>query len=81
MQPRLPWLVYRYLTKRFIWHESVVRGQHVYKRVWSTVVGEILQLSCEEDNDHDRFSVSVMKAEFVVGHSPEGCYPALFGTS
>ena len=51
-------------------HESVVRGHHVYKRVWSPVVGEILQLSCEEDNDHDRFSVSVMKAEFVVGHSP-----------
>ena len=48
-------------------HESVVRGHHVYKRVWSPVVGEILQLSC---NDHDRFSVSVMKAEFVVGHAP-----------
>ena len=51
-------------------HESVVRGHHVCKRVWSPVDGEILQLSCEEDNDHDRFSVSVMKAEFVVGHSP-----------
>ena len=51
-------------------HESVVQGHHVYKRVWSPVVGEILQLSCEEDNDHDRFSVSVMKAEFVVGHAP-----------
>ena len=51
-------------------HESVVRDHHVYIRVWSPVVGEILQLSCEEDNDHDRFSVSVMKAEFVVGHSP-----------
>ena len=52
-------------------HESVVRGRHVYKRVWSPVVGEILQLSREEDNDHDRFSVSVMKAEFIVGHSPQ----------
>ena len=51
-------------------HESVVRGHHVYKRVCYPVVGEILQLSCEEDNDHDRFSVSVMKAEFVVGHAP-----------
>ena len=51
-------------------HESVVRGHHVYKRVWSPVVGEILQLSCEDDNDHDRFSVSVMKAELVVGHVP-----------
>ena len=48
-------------------HESVVRGHHVYKTVWSPVVGEILQLSC---NNHDRFSVSMMKAEFVVGHSP-----------
>ena len=41
-----------------------------YKTVWSPVVGEILQLSCEEDNDYDRFSVSMIKAEFVVGHSP-----------
>ena len=49
-------------------HESVVRGHHVYKRVWSPVVGEILQLSCEEDNDH--VSISVMKAELVVGHVP-----------
>ena len=51
-------------------HESVVQGHHVYKRAWSPVVGEILQLSCEEDNDHYHFSVSVMKVEFVVGHVP-----------
>ena len=52
-------------------HESVVQGHHVYERAWSPVVGEILQLSCEEDNDHDRFSISVMKVEFVVGHVPQ----------
>ena len=42
----------------------------MHKTVWSPVVGKILQLSYKDDNDHDRFSVSVMKAEFVVGHSP-----------
>ena len=38
-------------------HESVVRGDHIYKRVWSPTVGEVLQLTREERNDHDRFAV------------------------
>ena len=28
-------------------YESVVRGHHVYKSVWSPFVGEVLDLSCE----------------------------------
>ena len=38
-------------------HESVVRGYHIYKRVWSPTVGEALQLTCEERNDHNSFAV------------------------
>ena len=38
-------------------HESVVRGDHIYKRVWSPTVGEVLQLTCEQRNDHDCFAV------------------------
>ena len=38
-------------------HESVVRGHHIYKRVLSPTVGEVLQLTREERNDHDRFAV------------------------
>ena len=37
-------------------HESV-RGHHIYKRVRSPTVGEVLQLMREERNDHDRFAV------------------------
>ena len=38
-------------------HESVVRGHLIYKRVRSPTVGEVLQLTREERNDHDRFAV------------------------
>ena len=38
-------------------HESVVRGYNIYKRVWSPTVGEVLQLTHEERNEHDRFAV------------------------
>ena len=33
--------------------ESVVRGHHIYKRIWTLHEGEQLLLKCEEDNDHD----------------------------
>ena len=46
---------------------SVVRGHHV----WTPYVGQRLQLSCEENNDHDDHAVSVRKASgTVVGHAP-----------
>ena len=50
-------------------HESVVRGHHVYKRVWSPAIGEVLKLSREEDT-HDRFAVCVVKGELIVGLVP-----------
>ena len=51
-------------------HESVARGHHSYKRVWSPTVGEVLQLSREEGNAHDRFAVCLVKGEVVVDHVP-----------
>ena len=42
-------------------HESVVRGHHIYKRVRSPTVGEVLQHTREERNDHD----CLLCAEFV----------------
>ena len=51
-------------------HESVVRGHHVYKRVWSPAIGEVLQLLQEEDNALDRFAVCVVKGELIIGHVP-----------
>ena len=52
-------------------HESVVRGHHIYKRVWSPIIGEVLELLREEESEHDRFAVCLMKPRAVtVGHVP-----------
>ena len=49
--------------------DSVIRGYHIYKKVWTLSVGEVCLLVKEEANEHDHFAVSVMKDEFVVGHA------------
>lgn len=50
--------------------ESVVRGHHLYKTVWTPVIGELLPLRAEDDNEHDDHAVAVVKAGDVVGHVP-----------
>ena len=50
--------------------ESVVRGHHVYKRVWTPFIGEQLTLKHEEDNANDWRAVAVIKIDAVVGHFP-----------
>ncbi len=47
--------------------DSVVRGHHVYKRIWTPTVGEQLQLRPEED---DPRAVAVLKHGVIVGHLP-----------
>ena len=37
-------------------HESVVHGHHIYKRLWSPIIGEVLELLREEESEHDRFA-------------------------
>ena len=52
-------------------HGSVVRGRHIYKRVWSPIIGEVLELLREEESEHDRFAVCLLKPGAVtVGHVP-----------
>jgi len=41
------------------WH-SVVRGHHVYKEVWTPVIGEELTVKKEKDNGYDRYAVSII---------------------
>ena len=41
--------------------DSVVRGHHVYKTVWTPVIGEQLHLEKESGNPHDDFAVAVIK--------------------
>ena len=50
--------------------ESVIRGHHIYKQIWQSLVGEILTLEREEGNNHDKFAVSLVKDATVVAHVP-----------
>ena len=50
--------------------ESVVRGHHIYKKVWTPTLGEILKVFPEPCNKHDRYAVCVKKEDAIVGHVP-----------
>ena len=49
--------------------DSVIRGCHIYKKIWTTSIGEVLLLVKEKANEHNHFAVSVMKDGFIVGHA------------
>ena len=49
---------------------SKIRGYHVYKEVWSAVVGETLACHRETRNLIDPYAVAVMRSGEVVGHVP-----------
>ena len=56
---------------RSIEFDTVIRGYHVYKEIWSATLGEVLTCGRETDNCHDRFAVSVLKGTDTVGHVPK----------
>ena len=37
--------------------ESVIRGHHIYKTVWTPFIGETLSLRIEDGNEQDSFAV------------------------
>ena len=49
-----------------------VRGHQVYKRIWSSCVGEQFESFCKEDNEHDKYGMAVhlKNSLTVVGHIP-----------
>ena len=49
---------------------SVVRGHHIYKSVWTPMLGERLSVRPETGNNHDKHAVSVVKRGGIVGHVP-----------
>ena len=49
---------------------SSVRGHHIYKEIWSPVLGEILTCTQEQTNVHDIYAVAVKKGTDIVGHVP-----------
>ena len=50
--------------------ESVVRGHHIFKRIWTPVIGEVVTVAREAGNTEDRFADAVTKDDMVVGHVP-----------
>ena len=50
--------------------ESMVRGYHVYKDVWSAAVGQRLPCKQERGNPHDPYAIAVTEGSVIVGHVP-----------
>ena len=50
--------------------DSVVRGHHIYKTVWTPVIDEMLQVAQEDTNEHDEYPVAITKAGYIIGHVP-----------
>lgn len=51
--------------------ELCVRGYHVYKEIWTAVLGETLPCVRETSNEKDRYAVAVIKDSNIVGHLPK----------
>ena len=51
--------------------DSVIRGHHVYKDIWTPFVGEELTLNQENGNSHDRYAITVEKDNTIVGRVPK----------
>jgi len=51
---------------------GIVRGYHVYQRIWTPFVGERATTVREPDNEHDRYAVAMLEDETLctVGHLP-----------
>lgn len=54
----------------FLFH-SVIRGHHIYKAVWTPVVGETVQVCREPSNPRDVHAVAVLNDGNTVGHVPK----------
>ena len=50
--------------------ESVIRGHHASKVVWTPAVGESLQVQHEPSNPYDSHAVAVQKNGSIVGYIP-----------
>ena len=50
--------------------EAVIRGYHVYKEIWESVVGQVLPCQQEHGNVHDPYAVAVVNEGVTVGHVP-----------
>ena len=51
-------------------HETVIRGHHIYKSVWSPTLGEIVSVDREHGNTHDSHAVCLLQGGSIIGHAP-----------
>ena len=51
--------------------DSVVRGHHISKYIWTSVEGETLSCVRETSNRFNPFAVAITKDSVVVGHMPK----------
>ena len=51
-------------------YESMIRGHHIYKSIWTPIVGETLSLISGDTNEHDVYAVGLVKDDVIVGHAP-----------
>ena len=49
------------ITMETFERELCVRGYHVYQRIWTAAVGEVLHCEREPTNSRDRYAVAVKK--------------------
>ena len=49
---------------------EAVRGYHIYRDIWTTVVNEVLGCQREPFNAANLFAVAVVKEDTTVGHVP-----------
>lgn len=52
-------------------YPSCIRGFHVYRNIWTPYEGEELTTKRETDNLFDKYAISVLKDDTVVGHVPK----------
>ena len=50
---------------------SYIRGFHVYREIWTPVIGEVLTCKRQPSNMVDRYAVRVVKGTETVGHLPK----------
>ena len=50
--------------------DTVIRDHHVYKEVWTPIIGEVLQYEKEKGNSHDLYAVAVKKLDSIVRQVP-----------
>ena len=50
--------------------DSVVRGHHIYKTVWTAMIDETLQVALEDTNEHDEYAIAITRGGCIVGHIP-----------